>query len=47
MQQGRNDERLNNIRELMKNLNLSPFQAMDALGIPTDDRKNYLSKLPQ
>ena len=47
MQQGKATERLNNIKELMKNLNLSPIQAMDALGIPADDRKNYFSGLQQ
>ncbi len=47
MQQGKADERLNNIRKLMLNCGWTPLQAMDALDIPADDRKNYLSKLPQ
>ena len=45
--QGKQQTYEESIRKLMKNLNLSPIQAMDALGIPADDRKNYFSGLQQ
>ena len=45
--QGKQQAYEESIRELMKNMNLSPVQAMDALGIPAEDCKNYFSRLPQ
>ena len=38
---------LTSIRNLMKTMNLTPQQAMDALIVPEADRAGYLAKLPQ
>ena len=38
-------ERLDNLRRLMKNLNMSLKEAMDALEIPEDERSKYVAAL--
>jgi len=43
--QGVDSERLNSIKNLIKNLKFTAIQAMDALSIPQKDRKRYLDKL--
>ena len=43
--EGRDSERLNSIRSLMKSLNFTGQQAMDALYIPQEDRKRYADKI--
>ena len=43
--QVRDSERLNSIRNLMKSLNFTGQQAMDALYIPQEERKRYSDKL--
>jgi len=42
---GRDLERLNSIRNLMKSLNFTGQQAMDALYIPQEERKRYADKI--
>ena len=44
-QKGIEQNRLESIKNIMKNLKLTVHQAMDALGIPADDQPKYLSKL--
>lgn len=39
--EGRESERLESIQKLMKSLNLTAEQAMDALQIPIDEREKY------
>ena len=39
--EGAKENLLANIRELMKNLNFTAAQAMDALGVPADKQKEY------
>ena len=41
MAKGQSDERMLSIRNLMKNLQLTVQQAMDALGIPVAEREKY------
>ena len=43
--EGRDLERLNSIRNLMKSLNFTGQQAMDALYIPKEERKRYADKI--
>lgn len=43
--QGREEEKLNSIRSLMKKLNLTLEQAMDALGVPKDEWEKYKKML--
>ena len=45
VKQGIDSERLNSIKNLMKNIKFTAIQAMDALSIPQEDRKRYLDKL--
>ena len=40
---GRDEERIANIRKMMINLNLTVEQAMDALEIPEEKRREYLA----
>ena len=42
---GKDLERLNSIRNLMKSLNFTGQQAMDALYIPQEERKRYADKI--
>ena len=42
---GTEQNRLESIRNIMSNLKLTVYQAMDALGIPADDQPKYLAKL--
>ena len=42
---GEEKERLNSIRNIMKSLNLSATQAMEALNVPADQRDEYAKKL--
>lgn len=42
---GREQERLESIRNLMDSMKISANQAMTALKIPLDDQNKYLSKL--
>ena len=42
---GEEKERLNSIRNIMKSLNLSAAQAMEALNVPADQRDEYAKKL--
>ena len=42
---GPEQNRLESIRNIMSNLKLTVYQAMDALGIPADDQPKYLAKL--
>ena len=44
-QKGIEQNRLESIKNIMKNLKLTVHQAMDALGIPADDQPKYLAKL--
>jgi len=44
-QKGIEQTRLESIKNIMKNLKLTVYQAMDALGIPADDQPKYLAKL--
>ena len=44
-QKGIEQTRLERIKNIMKNLKLTVYQAMDALGIPADDQPKYLAKL--
>jgi predicted transposase/invertase (TIGR01784 family) len=44
-QDGKDEERLNSIRNLVKNLQITPPQAMDALGIPAGEQGKYTSLL--
>lgn len=43
--QGREEEKLNSIRSLMKKLNFTLEQAMDALGVPKDEWEKYKKML--
>ena len=43
--QGQDKERLSSIRNLTKNLNLTAQQAMDALGIPSNEQGRYVPLL--
>lgn len=43
--EGREETLLNSIKNLMETLKLTAEQAMDALKIPDDDRKKYVSML--
>ncbi len=43
--EGRDLERLSSIRSLMKSLNFTGQQAMDALYIPQEERKRYVDKI--
>ena len=36
---------LSSIQAIMKNLNMTPIQAMDALNIPAEERENLLKQL--
>ena len=45
IQTGTEQNRLESIRNIMSNLKLTVYQAMDALGIPADDQPKYLAKL--
>ena len=42
---GREEEKLSSIRSLMKKLNLTLEQAMDALGVPKDEWEKYKKML--
>ena len=42
---GRADEKLVDIRELMKNIKLTAEQTMNALGIPVADQSKYSAML--
>ena len=42
---GTEQNRLESMRNIMSNLKLTVYQAMDALGIPADDQPKYLAKL--
>ena len=44
-EEGREISTLENIRNLMNNMKWDAEQAMDATGVPVEDRKKYLSKL--
>ena len=44
-EEGREISTLENIRNLMNNMKWDAEQAMDAIGVPVEDRKKYLSKL--
>lgn len=43
--QGREDERVDNIRKLMRSLKLTAQQAMEALDIPPADQARYLNRI--
>ena len=43
--QGREEERVNSIKNLMDSMNLSAGQAMDALKVPLEEQPKYLAKL--
>ena len=43
--EGREDERVNNIRSLMDSLKITARQAMDALRIPADEQDRYMKSL--
>ena len=43
--EGKENERLSNIRSLMETMNLSSQQAMNALKIPASEQKKYEAKL--
>ncbi len=43
--EGRTEEQMSSIRNLMETLQLSAQQAMDALKIPMDKRKEYAEQL--
>ena len=43
--EGREDERVNNIRSLMDSLKITARQAMDALRIPADEQDRYTKSL--
>ena len=43
--EGRDLERLNSIRNLMANIKWTANQAMDALSIPQEERKRYADKI--
>jgi len=43
--EGRDLERLNSIRNLMKTVQWTANQAMDALSIPQEERKRYADKI--
>lgn len=45
LQIGKEQERIRNIRNLMGTLNLTARQAMDALGIPEEEREECLRRL--
>ena len=45
--EGRENERLSNIRNLMRRLKLTARQAMDALGIAASDQEKYEKQLRQ
>ena len=47
MLQGMQQEKYGNIRNLMKNMNWSPVQAMSALGVPEEERAKYLEMLKE
>lgn len=47
MQQGVEQEKISNIKTLMKNMNWNPLQAMDALGISAEDQQKYTQLLKQ
>ena len=47
MQQGEKKANRKALLALMKNMNWSPIQAMDALSIPESDRCNYSDLLTQ
>ena len=47
MLQGMRQEKYGNIRNLMKNMNWRPVQAMSALGVPEEERAKYLEMLKQ
>ena len=36
---------LSSVQAIMKNLNMTPIQAMDALNIPAEERENLLKQL--
>ena len=43
--QGREEEKLNSIRSLMKKLNLTLEQAMDVLDVPKSEQEKYAHML--
>lgn len=45
MKEGKMEERMTSIRELMKNLHFTAEQAMSALGIPEAEHAKYARKL--
>ena len=45
MEKGIENNRLENIRNLMTTMNLTAQQAMDALLIPADEQENYIEML--
>lgn len=45
MKEGKMEERMTSIRELMKNLHFTAEQAMSALGIPEAEHAKYAGKL--
>ena len=47
IEQGIDETRLVSIKNIMRNLNLTAMQAMDALGIPSSERTRYTSRLPE
>ena len=47
MQQGMQQNAINNIRTLMETMNWNPLQAMNALKIPEDEQQKYVQLLKQ
>ena len=43
--EGRMEMQLSSIQAIMKNLNMTPIQAMDVLNIPEEERGNLLKQL--
>ena len=41
MQQGAEQQEMNNIRTLMETMSCNPLQAMNALKIPEEEQKKY------
>jgi hypothetical protein len=45
VRQGEQNNLLNNVRSMVRNLKMSAQQAMDALDVPKDDQQRYLAML--
>ena len=45
LEQGAEENRIQSLKEIMKNLKLTAEQALDALGIPKSEHQKYINML--